>query len=221
MSNDRTINWEELPHENFLGHGIEGLVLRLDDKKCIKIYSPDKENSAEREFFNYYRLRKKGFLVPKPFELVNIYIGGKSVKLPKRDEFMGIGLYTHCDVNCVPAVIKEYFPGTPYGKKKPTINELKGLVNYLNNLHRNNLTFSDGIALDFISSDKRTALVDCSTLMDKEECEDKYSCDFIYISQRYQERILSDLENELTYNRCKPMSFKLKLIMAELLSNFK
>lgn len=219
MTYDRTINWNDLPHNNFVGYGIEGLVLRLDERRCIKIYTPWRSHVAQKEFENYQKLREAGFLVPEPEELVEVYIGGQEVKLPGRGEILGLDLYKHKGLESVPGVIKEFFPGVPYGRKKPTINELSHLMKYLRGLESEGLTFLDGIILDFIASDKGTALIDCSTLIDKERCQEQCSAGFIGANIAYQKRIWDSFESELIHNKLHTMGFEVRLAIAGLLRN--
>jgi len=218
----RKINWDDLPHNNKIGHGVEGLILKLNDTECIKIYSPYRTSFAEKEFKNYNILRKEEFLVPKPKELVEIYIGkGKEVKLPAKCEIMGILLCPFNDIESVPAIIKEFFPGVPYGKKKPTIKEIKGLLKYLIQLDSKGFTFSDWNITDFISSDKGTALVDCSTLLINNE---KFAeenprgiKEFQSMSEMYTEGIINNFVSELEYN-CFSSNIRLKYKIARWLA---
>lgn len=221
MDYDKRINWDDLPHNEKIGHGREGLVLRLDERRCIKIYSPERAFRAENEFRNYGKLRDAGFLVPEAEEFVEIYVGGRRVELPGKCEIMGIGLYHFDDVESVPGIVKEFFPGVPYGRKKPTIKDLRGLIDYLDKLHTEGFTFDDGIAPDFISSDRGTALVDCSTLMDKAESEQRFHDGFEYASPAYQERIWSDFRSELRDNRFMTFGFDLRLAVAKWMSERK
>ncbi|GEM_PF-6420027 len=214
MKYDQTINWEDLPHERIVGHGVEGLVLRLGERECIKIYSPKSAHVSSEEFENYKLLRSRGFLVPEPKAYVKIHIGGKKVKLPAKCEARGIGLYTFSDLESVPGIVKEFFPGKPYGTKNPSIREMVGLLNFLGRLHSQGLTFKDGIIEDFISSDKGTALVDCSTLADRSSFGEK-SEDFESSSFSYTNRILSDLDSNETRGS---FGFWLKLNIAKMLA---
>ncbi|PIN74157.1 hypothetical protein COV20_00905 [Candidatus Woesearchaeota archaeon CG10_big_fil_rev_8_21_14_0_10_45_16] len=221
MTYDKRIDWDDLPHDDKVGHGREGLVLRLDKRRCVKVYSPERAFRAEDEFNNYGRLRDAGFLVPEAEEFVEVHIGGRRVELPGKCEFMGIGLYHFDDVESVPGIIKEFFPGVPYGRKKPNLKDIRGLIDYLNRLHAEGFTFDDGIAPDFISSDRGTALVDCSTLMDKVECEQRFNDGFEYASPSYQRRIWSDLTSELRYNGFMTLGFDVRLTVAKWMSERK
>ncbi len=218
MNYEKRIEWDALPHTDQVGHGREGLVLRLDEKRCIKIYSPERMRRAEKEFENYGTLRKAGFLVPQEHEFVEVHIGGKPVELPGKDEFTGIGLYTFNDIDSVPGIVKEFFPGMPYGRKKPTIKEIKGLITYLRELDAAGLTFEDGISLDFIASTKGTALVDCSTLMHRSQYRKGNFISFEYWSSAYQRRILSDFRHELHHNGFLTAGFDFRFMMANWLS---
>ena len=97
----KNIPWNNLPHNYFLGHGVEGLVLQLSSDTCIKVYSPERAHRAEKEFANYRRLHEAGFLVPEAHEIVNVQLDGARVKLPGKCEFMGIGLYTYEGIESV------------------------------------------------------------------------------------------------------------------------
>lgn len=218
MKYDRVIDWDDLPHSDVVGHGREGLVLQLDERRCIKVYSPDRMYMAEREFENYKQLKNAGFLVPKVDEFIKVHIGGKKVKLPGKCEFRGIGLYQFEGVESVPGIVKEFFPGVPYGRKKPNTKEIRDLINYLGKLHVEGLTFDDGIASDFISSDRGTALIDCSTLMDRTQCEQKYHAGFNYASPAYQRRILSDFTGELRDKKFMTFGFGIRFRLANWLS---
>ena len=214
MVYEKTLDWDDLPHDDMVGHGREGLVLRLDKTRCIKIYSPERASIAETEFENYKILRDANLLVPEPEELVKVGIKGRKVKLPGRCELRGIGLYNVSNIESVPGIIKEFFPGAPYGSKRPSIKEISGLIEFLDKLHEAGLTFDDGIAPDFISSRRGTALVDCSTLMDRVQCEEKYCGGFQYASSSYKDKILVDLVYELRQN-CRTMfglDFKLTIV---------
>ena len=210
------INWEKLPHDQMIGHGREGLVLKLTATDCIKIYSPERAFKAKVEFENYQRLKQAGFLVPQPQDLVEIYIGNRTVKLPGKCEFRGIGLYNF-QVESVPAIIKEFLLGIPYGRKKPNISEIKSLLDYLYQLQKNGFTFSDGIAPDFIATKIGAGLVDCSSLMNRQESIINYRHTFEEASSSYTRRILTDFSEELEANQLH-FGFDLKLWLAYLIS---
>jgi len=70
----REVKWDDLPHTARVGYGREGIVLRLSDTECIKVYSPTHQANAEQEHYNLGRMLDRDLAVPRPRELVKINI---------------------------------------------------------------------------------------------------------------------------------------------------
>ena len=210
------IAWDSLPHDNQVGHGHEGLVLRLNDSECIKIYSPQRTANAETEFGNYQILRDAGLRVPEPIDLVEVVIGGKDVKLPTVCEFFGITLSTFRDVQSVPGIVKTYFPGVVYGTKNPTVRELRDLLDFFQQLRDANYAFHDPALWDFIATPDGAALVDCSDLFDLSNPTKEGAVP--YTSEKFEERVLWDFPQELRNHDCISWTFEWKMLLAKCLT---
>lgn len=207
------IEWKDLPHNSQLGHGREGLILKLNDCEAIKVYSPQDVDAAEREYNNSARLKDAGFYVPEPKRLVNVNINRQTVRLPGKCEIMGIGLFKHRGIESVPGLIREYIHGEPYSTKKPKIKDIKGLLGFLDQLHEKGFTFSDGVISDYLSTEQGTALVDCSTLMDESDCRKNFRGGFNSISAFYKRYLINDWKSETQCHHS--MGFLLKMFVTD------
>ncbi len=200
MPDRRIVRWSQLPHEAQVGHGKEGLVLRLNENECIKIYSPQKVDQAGIEYVNASRLIEAGFLVSKPKEIVQVELDTPDVKLP--GSFMrsgGIGLYQFPGVTTVPGVVREYIEGEAFGIFTPSWKNLRELGFYVDRLRDNDFTFTEGRCLDYVLSPKGVTLVDAGSLYIRgnEQLLQGEHQDFDDIHLDYESRLFHSVMHEL------------------------
>ena len=79
-----TVRWSELPHNCYLGHGREGLVLHVFPDTCLKIYQPELSDVARQEFDNSHRLDEDYFLVAKGRQILEVEVDIDDALLPRR-----------------------------------------------------------------------------------------------------------------------------------------
>ena len=153
MPSQRTILWSDLPHHARIGWGREGLILLVEERECIKLYSPTRQEAAHKEFSMLERMLMAQIKVPRPREVVTVSIPeGTSVQLPDRDDFYGIGLYDFDDISSTVGLIKEYIPGKHYGSFYPTPLTLHQLLSYLVDTYNGGFVFIDHQPSNFIFS---------------------------------------------------------------------
>ena len=203
---------------------VSAIVLRLNETESIKVYSPERAMFAQQAMYNAEKLLGLGFLVPKPKEFVRINLC-YGAKLPKFDYKHGLRLDSVSgSVRSVPAVIKEYFDGDGFGTIKPTFDQLKKLRSYLDRLDENDLSFYEGINLDYIAlKDGRVGLVDCTTLVSRENF-DPLNGKFDYFDEAvssYEGIVLDSLKQELRNNGHLDFSTHAKLFALSLYRTFK
>ena len=209
----RTINWNDLPHNRQLGYGHEGLVLRLSETRSIKIYSPERVESCDRERINLELLARARMPVPQVSEKVTIRVGRQPIKLPSRCEFSGIGLYTFDNIESVPALIKDYIPGKPYGTTSATILQARRLFRYLHNAHEKGFAFPDCNITNFIDGPDGPVLVDASHLFTRDTAKP-----FDDYCHQADEQIVHDWRSELLSRNLLSEWFDFKVGVANYLA---
>ncbi len=198
----QTVRWSELPHDQMLGYGKEGIVLRLSDTTCMKIYSPQKQEQAALEMSNSQRLYEAGFRVARGHELLQVEIDDENALLSRTKKSRKIELYKFPDVKTVLAVTRDYIPGKTFGTYSPSRKELKDLGRYVDRLHTNDFTFTEGRCLDYVSSSTGLFLVDSGSLVHRSEVLDREDLheSFDELSMAYDSRLFHSLEFQLGYD---------------------
>ncbi len=207
------IHWDDLPHQSVVGYGKDGLVLRLNETECIKVYSPERTRIAAEEYKNFNLLLGAGLMVPAPKDIVEVYTCGKTVRLPTRCEFSGIQLTSWNDIVSVPGLIKEFIPGTTYGDKTPSFGEIRNLLAFLLRLRKAGYLLEDNTIGNFIASPKGTALIDCPALGYKTNWNDHWKS-FEAVSQENEDRTLRYLALELQERKIDPGLLTFKILLA-------
>ncbi|RLE46970.1 hypothetical protein DRJ22_00485 [Candidatus Woesearchaeota archaeon] len=204
MQFDSQILWDELKNKEIIGHGREGLILKLNETECIKVYTPHYAKHAQEEFENYKILLNNGLFVPQPKNLVEIIIKENEAMLPGHFRGYLTGeFYLQAVTNKkVPAIIKEFIPGNTYGTKKHKGYEIDNLIQFLDDLQKAGYTFELGeaVAKNFVSTKKGTALIDCSNMKTKETLNKWQKNFFEKHASAYKKEVIKDLYKKLQEN---------------------
>lgn len=200
----RQIFWSELPKED-IGFGREGRVFRLDDNRCIKVYS-EQYQKAREEFDNARLLLDNGLRAPEPLEVAEVLIDTDSANLPWTEGYTDLA---SVDRSSTCALIRQYSPGRGYGSFRPTIDELRRLRRYIKNMFEKGFYFDDRASLDFFLDQEDVLRLDCTGLRRLPDDSSRRG-----IEDHFIEGVRTTLERALVKNKCKPPFLGLSLAVS-------
>lgn len=195
----RTLYYSELPRIMNPPHGYEGLILKMSETECIKVYSPQISlETAQLEFDNHRKLLDKSIFTSEPREIVKIKLDRPDIMLPIGTS-TGPELFHYLGTDETFGLIRTYLGGKVYGRDKINCDEVSVFYDYLINLIKEDMIFFDSFPYDFVMTQVGVGCVDCTNLVDLKDKKDNLAAKFSFITSLINNYVEMDYNN-LDYN---------------------
>lgn len=163
-------SWREFRNAPRIGYGKEGIVLRLSETECVKVYSPIRQAVAEREYFNLGLMLERDLAVPRPRTVVKINVEREVVMLPR---WVGneIRVVAWHNVESLSGIIREYVPGTVLDgvQQRTSTEQALRLLGYVDAAVDAGVYLEDAIPGNFVDTGSQVYCVDCSEIKTKQD----------------------------------------------------